>query len=160
MVRWLDCWGRTVGAFLQWSRQVPVPFITVIVFGLFAYACAVLLTLTFHRPVVALLAAVAIVTMTVVFPLLWVELFAPTSGLSAGDPTYEVFPGSTLPLALLAGGCLLAARRMSTDRAVLTGSTGYRQTYFSAFFSVAMGVAVLVAWAEIVWAGWEISSPF
>ncbi len=149
----------SAGAFLHWSRQAPMPFLTVLALAAFAYACAVLLTLTFHRQVTALLATLATVFLTVVWPILLAESWAPATGvhfhwtLPSAEEGFVLFMGASLPLALLAVGCHMASWRMATDRAVLTGSARYRLTYFSGLYSLVVGVSALLTvavWGDLL----------
>jgi hypothetical protein len=51
-----------------------MPFLTALALGSFAYACAVLLTLAFHRQLTAALATVVVVFLTLICPVLILEL--------------------------------------------------------------------------------------
>jgi ABC-type transport system involved in multi-copper enzyme maturation permease subunit len=142
----------SVGAFLLWSRLDPMPFLTALALGAFAYACAVLLTLTLRRQVDSLLATAAIIAMTIAIPLVIRDYFQPAQGIP-GEQIFGLLLGAAGPLALLAAGCLMAARRMATDRAVLTGSPRHRLAYFARVYFVIMAVSAVVtlaAWPDLV----------
>jgi len=156
----------TVGTLVFWSRQAPPDVVTVLAYTGFAYAGAVLMTLTFERPVVALLAAVSLVVMSLLTPLLLIEFMADVANVDIttagvlvllrppGVPRSEVvvtFLGLAIPATLLATGCLWVAWRMATNAAVLTGSPGYRLRYFASRYSVIVAatyVVTLLSWRE------------
>ena len=60
----------SAGAYVLWGRQSPMPFLTALALGSFAYACAVLLTLAFRRQLTAALATVVVVFLTLICPVL------------------------------------------------------------------------------------------
>ncbi len=149
----------SAGAYVLWGRQSPMPFLTALALGSFAYACAVLLTLAFRRQLTAALATVVVVFLTLICPVLILELLMPhaTSLLSIvssdeiSGPGFIALQATAFPTALLAVGCLWAARRMATDRTVLTGSASYRLSYFAGIYAVIVSVSALLTMAA--WGG-------
>ena len=74
-------------------------------------------------------------------------------GFGSGVGDVVVYLGATVPVTLLAIGCLVAARQMATDRAVLTGPAGYRHTRFAGLFALVLSVSVLLTmagWGDVV----------
>lgn len=136
--------------------------LTLLAYAALAYGSAVLMTLTFERAVIALLAAVSLVTMTLLLPMLAIELrprvadvdFAfggavvmVRSGAAGGGPVLVTL-GLTVPAILLAAGCLWAARRMAVDPGVLTGTPGDR---IRSALRLYAGIVALTTVVTLVW---------
>ena len=71
-----------------------------------------------------------------------------------GEPGAElsyVFLSLAVPAMVLAAGCLWAAWRMANNKAVLTGSAGYRLKYFAGLYTVIVAVAYVVT--ALSWRG-------
>jgi hypothetical protein len=156
----------SVGALVFLNRQAPSDVVTVLAYSGFAYSCAVLMTLTFERPIIALLAAVCGI-FSGLAPLLgfltflervWdvgittagVLVVLRPSGVPGAEPVVTTL-GLAIPATLLAGGCLWLAWRMANNAAVLTGSPRYRLSYFASRYSLILAVAfvvTLLSWRE------------
>lgn len=168
-------WAQTIAAvapvlavsaatFLLWNRQWSVPFLLVLALGCFAYACAVLLTLAFPKQLTAMLATIAVVFTTFIWPIVILEFLSPNvipqfafittdTIFGSGNAGFIALQATALPVTLLAVGCFWAARRMATDRAVLTGSPRYRLTRFAGLYSVVFIVSALVTvagWGNLI----------
>lgn len=139
----------SLGIWLILSRQENLPFASVALLCAFLYLCGVLMALTVERPVTALLATGCVVATTVITPLTLGELLAPRwllqhlPGLPSGDLGVPLLGAASLPLGLLALGCLEAARRMATDRRTRTGSPRRRGLRFLALYVLVLGVTVV-----------------
>jgi ABC-type transport system involved in multi-copper enzyme maturation permease subunit len=156
----------TAGTLVFWSRQASPEVLTVLAYSGFAYACAVLMTLTFERPVIALLAAVSVVVTSLLIPLLLIEFMATVadvdittagvsvlhrpSGVPGGEAVVTILR-LVIPAALLAAGSLWIAWRMANSAEVLTGTPRYRLRYFASRYSVIVAVTfvvTLLSWRE------------
>jgi ABC-type transport system involved in multi-copper enzyme maturation permease subunit len=130
-----------VGTLVYWSRGAPVEIVTVLAYAGFAYTCAVLMTLTFERAIIALLAAVSLVIASLLLPIVSLEFVGGVGNVEITGVGVEVFvrpenqPGAEAamvslglvwPALFLAVSCLALARWMATSAAVLTGSASYR----------------------------------
>ncbi len=134
----------SVGVFLHWSRQAPVPLATALAFGVFAYAVSVLITLAIQRESTALLAAECLVAGAAATPLILADLFRPASGLPPGDETSALLLVAAPSYATLAAGCLAGAWWAATNRTVLTGSARYRLAFAGRLLGALAAVALLV----------------
>ena len=156
----------SAGALVFLNRQAPSDVVTVLALSGFAYSCAVLMTLTFERPIIALLAAVCgiFLGLAPLFGFLtflervWdvgianvgVTVVLRPSGAPGAEAVVTTL-GLAIPATLLAAGCLWLAWRMANNAAVLTGSPRYRLSYFASRYSVILAVTcvvTLLSWRE------------
>jgi len=121
------------------------------------------MTLTFDRAVIALLATISLVTMTLMTPLGVLAFMDSVTGLDitmqgasvrfwaeglSGTETTVEYLGLAVPSVLLAAGCMWAAWRMATDPAVLTGSPRYRLKLSGRFYARVVAVSFVVT---LIW---------
>ena len=162
----LPLFAVATGALVFWNRQAPSDVVTVLAYSGFAYSCAVLMTLTFERPIIALLGAVCAIDFGLAPPIAYLAFQEPvravditTAGITvvlrpSGVPGAEAVVttlGLAIPATLLAAGCLWVAWRMANNAAVLTGSPRYRLKYFASRYSVIVAVTfvvTLLSWRE------------
>jgi len=162
----LPIFAVAAGTMAFWSRQTPLDVFTVLAYSGFAYACGVLMTLTFERPVIALLATVSLVITTLLTPLGLIEFMADVADVditgagvsvlirpnaATGGEWSVALLGLTIPAMLLAAGSLWAARRMATNPAVLTGTPGSRLRSFAGLYAVVVAVTfavTLLSWRQ------------
>ena len=152
------------GALVFWNRQAPSDVVTVLAYSGFAYSCAVLMTLTFERPIIALLGAVCAIDFGLAPPIAYLAFLErvravdiTSAGITvvlgpSGVPGAEVVVttlGMAIPATLLAAGCLWVAWRMANNAAVLTGSPRYRLKYFASRYSVIVAVTFVVMALEV-----------
>lgn len=155
----------SVGTLVFWNRLAPTDFGMVVAYSAFAYSCAVLTTLTFERPVIALLGAVCAIDLGLSPPMFFLAflervravditatgmlvVLGPSDG-SASEPVVTTL-GLGIPVTLLAGGSLWVAWRMANNPSVLTGSPRYRLGYFGLRYSVIVAltfVVTLLSWS-------------
>ena len=154
------------GVLVFWSWQTPSEVATVLAYSAFAYTCAALMTLTFDRSVIALLAAVSLVISTLLLPVGALAFMDSVADLDigmrgirvafwaddvSGIPTSVEYLGLAVPSMLLAVGCIWAAWKMATDPAVLTGSPRYRLKASGRLYAAIAAVSFLVtllSWSE------------
>jgi ABC-type transport system involved in multi-copper enzyme maturation permease subunit len=149
------------GTLVYWSRGAPVEVVTVLAYAGFAYACAVLMTLTFDRSIVALLAAVSLVIGSLLIPIGLLEFVDAVRNVEitgvgvevfyrpGGDPGTEIVTvlfGLAVPATVFAAGCLWAARRMATRLEVITGAPGYRLRVFGRLYATIAAVSFVVTY--------------
>jgi len=165
------------GTLVSWSRLMPPDIATVLAYSCFAYSCAVLMTLTLERPVIALLAAVSLVVMSLLIPILLIEFMANVANLDLADlditvdgisvlirqsgvPVAEwpvVFLGLAIPAILMAAGSLWIAWRMANSPAVLTETPAYRFSFVARNYTLLLAVSyavTLLSWRErlaLIW---------
>ena len=156
----------SVGTLVFWNRLAPSDVLSVLAYSGFAYSCAVVMTLTFERPIIALLAAVCMIDLGLAPSIGFLAFLEPvrdvgftTAGITvllrpSGVPPAEAVVttlGLAIPATLLATGCLWVAWRMANNAAVLTGSPRYRHKYFASRYSVIVAVTfvvTLLSWRE------------
>ena len=156
----------SVGALVFLNRQAPSDVVTVLAYSGFAYSCAVLMTLTFERPIIALLAAVCAIDLGLAPPIGFLAFLEPVRdlGITTAGVTVVLRPsgvpgaehvvttlGLAIPATLLGAGCLWLAWRMANNAAVLTGSPRYRLKYFAGRYCAIVAVTfvvTLLSWRE------------
>ena len=154
------------GVLVFWGQRAPTEVVTVLAYSAFAYACAVLMTLTFERSVIALLATVSLVISTLLLPFGALAFLDSVADLDvgmrgvrvrfwpdgvSGAATAVEYLGLAVPSMLLAAGCMWAAWRMATDPAVLTGSPRYRLRASGRLYAAVAAVSFVVTilwWSE------------
>ena len=154
------------GVLVFWSQRAQSDVVTVLAYSAFAYGCAVLMTLTFERAVIALLATISLVWATLLIPLGVLAFMESVTNLDigirgvsvrflppggSGAESSVVYFGLAVPSMLLAAGCIWAAWRMATDPAVLTGSPRYRLKSSGRLYAAVVAVTFVVTllwWRE------------
>ena len=158
----LAVWG---GVVVLLDVQTAGEVTAVLAYAAFAYAGAVLMTITFERPIIAMLATICLLDMSLLLPIGLGSFMRRVAGIdftiagamlqvspsSPGGDRIVVVLGLAVPSMLLAVGSLWAARRMATDPAVLTGAPADRLRSFAGLYAVVVAVsamATLLWWRE------------
>ena len=130
---------------LSWFTQ-PV-LAAVFIFVLIPYCCGVLVTHMFKRPLYAVLGAIAVLSV-VVGVIQYLISYAPPilylypQGSRLSESIEPIFPW---PAVFVLVGLALAGWRVATDRAVLTGTTFFRQVYSVRLLLFVLAMAVILS---------------
>ena len=95
------------GTLIFWSREAPPDVVTALAYAGFAYTCAVLMALTFERPIIALLATVSVIVMSLLIPMIYFEFVQPVRNVEVTRFGVEVYfrpggvPGAELSVVFL-----------------------------------------------------------
>ena len=152
--------------FFCYNMQVPdgrahgyLPFTPLALGGLMFYACGVLMTLSFKRPIYALITTGGAISFAYI---VIVYLIEPAAWLGGQLRNRHAYPSESLkdvlgpillwPSLILFVGLLASAWRTATDRAALTGTEYIRPLYGIRLFGFTLAITVVLTttgWGDL-----------